>query len=196
MNSDHAPGSPLETRAARVDLATGRLSGAAVTTSTRTLGDLAGVFGDEAARAALDQSAPVYRVEMHAEVADGTAGGLFYGTSFVESGRVGDEYYMTKGHFHTFREAGEYYWCIAGEGALILMDEQRATWTEAMTPGSLHYIPGHTAHRLANTGDSLLVVGACWPANAGHDYDAIAREGFSARLMRVDGTRRLVAVSG
>ena len=34
---------------------------------------------------------------------------------------------------------------------LILMDRERNTWAERMMPGSLHYIPGGVAHRVANT---------------------------------------------
>ena len=77
-------------------------------------------------------------------------------------------------------------------GALILMDEAGKTWFEAMRPGSLHYIPGFVAHRLANTGDVPLRVGACWPSDAGHDYASIASAGFTARLMCVHGVPTLV----
>ena len=86
----------------------------------------------------------------------------------------------------------EYYWCIQGTGALILMDESGKCWFEPMQPGSLHYIPGYIAHRLANTGDTPLRVGACWPSDAGHDYASIAEHGFTARLMNVGGVPTLV----
>ena len=29
-------------------------------------------------------------------------------------------------------------------------------------PGSVHYIPGNTAHRLINTGEEILSVSTCW----------------------------------
>ena len=77
-------------------------------------------------------------------------------------------------------------------GALILMDESGKCWFEPMQPGSLHYIPGYIAHRLANTGDTPLRVGACWPSDAGHDYASIAEHGFTARLMNVGGVPTLV----
>ena len=175
-----------------VDLRTGRLQGAQVIASTRTLGDLQGVFQQEALRQAMDPSQIVYEVQSHCCVAEGTPGGLFFGTSNVMPGQVGDEYFMTKGHFHARRECAEYYWCIEGEGALILMDEQGRCWMEPMRPGSLHYIPGYVAHRLANTGDVPLRVGACWPSDAGHDYATIAQTGFTARLKNVGGKPTLV----
>lgn len=100
---------------------------------------------------------------------------------------------MTRGHFHEKREAAEYYWGISGNGLLLLMDEDRSHRVEAVSPGSLHYIPGWTAHRVVNTGDEPLRFGACWPADAGHDYDTIARDGFSARIFCRDGVPVVVA---
>lgn len=173
---------------------TGELAGAAVREQRRLLGELAGVFADEAARRAMDPNRLVYRVQLHLPVPEGTEGGLFFGNTTIEPGRVGDEYFMTKGHFHARRGRGEYYWCLRGQGALVLMDEGRRCRVEWMTPGSLHCIPGHTAHRVANTGDEPLTFGACWPADAGHDYDTIARDGFAARLRCVDGRPALVPV--
>ena len=176
----------------RVRARDGELDGRAVDASTRTLGQLQGVFADEAARAAMDQDTLVYRVLRHQAVEEGTDGGLFFGTSFVQPGRVGDEYFMTRGHFHSRIDAAEYYWCIAGEGVLVLMDESRRCWGERLEPGTVHYIPGRVAHRLANTGEAELCVGACWPADAGHDYTSIAERGFSARVRCVGNAPTLV----
>ena len=174
----------------RIDLKTGQIEDAAV--SFRRIGDLIGVFADEEARAAMPQDAIVYRVETHQAEKEGTPGGLLFGTSFVYPGKVGDEYFMTKGHFHAKRDTAEYYFCIAGKGALILMDESGKCWAEEMEPGTLHYIPRSVAHRLANTGEEILAVGCCWGADIGHDYATIAREGFSKRLREVDGAPKLV----
>jgi glucose-6-phosphate isomerase len=66
---------------------------------------------------------------------------------------------------------------------LVLMDESRATRTDAMFPGSLHYITGGLAHRVVNTGDEPLLFGACWPSDAGHDYSSIKAKGFGARVL-------------
>lgn len=178
--------------AAMVDVNTGKLWGDGVTDSCRTLSDLKNVFANEAARAAMDQSAVVYEVQSHMVVPEGTPGGLFFGTSNVMPGEVDGEYFMTKGHYHARRECAEYYWCIEGTGALILMDEQGKCWFEPMKAGTLHYIPGFVAHRLANTGDVPLRVGACWPADAGHDYASIAESGFTARLINVNGQPTLL----
>jgi len=102
---------------------------------------------------------------------------------------------MTRGHFHAFRDTAEYYWCVRGEGVLILMDGESSVWSEIMSPGSLHYIPGKVAHRVANTGNEELVFNACWPSEAGHDYDSIRNRGFLGRLLERGGNPELVIQS-
>jgi glucose-6-phosphate isomerase len=175
-----------------VDFGTGRLAGRDVRDTVRTLADLAGLFADEAARAAMPQSQVVYSVQAVQPTEEGRAGGLFWGNTTIVAGLVGDEYFMTKGHFHALRDRDEYYVTVSGEGALLLMDAGRRTWMEPMTPGSVHYISGATAHRTANTGEAPFVFLACWPSDAGHDYETIARGGFGARLRQVNGVPRLV----
>lgn len=167
-----------------IDPAMWAFSGEGVSASKRTIGDLKGVFADESARAAMAQDTVAYEVQMHAAIKEGTPGGLFLGVSCLHPGNVAGEYFMTKGHFHAKRDTAEYYWGVAGEGALILMDEDGNCRWERVFPGSVHYIPGRIAHRLANTGDEILRVGACWPSDAGHDYGTIAERGFTRRLFR------------
>ncbi len=96
---------------------------------------------------------------------------------------MGDEYFLTHGHFHARRDRGEFYAALSGQGALLLMDDTRKTWLEPMQSGSLHFISGQLAHRVVNTGEEPLRFMACWPCDAGHDYEAIARRGFGARLL-------------
>jgi glucose-6-phosphate isomerase len=74
---------------------------------------------------------------------------------------------------------------------LLFMDEQRRVWAERMYPGSLHYIPGRVAHRVANTGSRILSFAACWPSDAGHNYAEIAENGFACRLMDENGSPNL-----
>jgi glucose-6-phosphate isomerase len=176
----------------KVDLTSGELLGREVQCLSRTIEDLKGIYRDEETRASLDQKMVVYRVEAFQPVHEGNEGGLFWGTTFLNPGMVGDEYFMTKGHHHAKRSRAEFYLTVAGSGALILMNENRETVFEPMSAGTLHYVSAYTAHRMANTGDSLLTVLACWPSDAGHDYDVIAREGFSARLRNIGGSPVLV----
>ncbi len=176
----------------KVDFATGNLSGHPLEQSVRTISDMKGYYLDERARQSLHPKQVVYRVQIADAARQGEEGGLLLGTTFIEPGLVGDEYFMTKGHFHRHRNRGEYYITVAGTGALILMDETRRTAFETMSPGSVHYIPFNTAHRVANTGESVLAFLACWPSDAGHDYEVIASRGFSGRLRKINGVATLI----
>lgn len=168
------------------------ITGEPVINQIRKLKDIHEIFGDEKACSEMEQEQLVYTVQSWLPVADGTPGGLFFGASTIYPGKVGDEYFMTKGHFHAQSDRAEFYWGVQGQGILILMDLERNTWAEEVYPGSLHYIGGDVAHRLSNCGASNLIVGACWPSDAGHDYAKIAGNGFSARLREIDGKAVLV----
>ena len=168
------------------------LTGRSVDKLTRTIGDLKGLFLDQQAFEAMDPGQIAYEVESYFPVNEGTEGGLFFGITHLHPGIIGKEYMMTKGHSHLIENRAEYYWCIEGEGMLLLMDNERQTKAEMMYPGSLHYINSFTAHRVANIGSSVLSFGACWPADAGHNYELIAKMGFSKRLMKIDGQPQLV----
>ena len=102
----------------------------------------------------MNQDTVVYSVQSHQPVHPETAGGLFWGSTTIEPGCVGSEYFMTRGHFHAKRDRGEYYATVQGAGMLLLMGEDRLVKVEMMCPSSLHYIAGYTAHRAINTGAS------------------------------------------
>jgi len=180
--------SPVEFRVANFNL-----TGLPVNFQQRHLDEIAPIFLDQEALKTLPSRTIIYQVQSWQPVAEETCGGLFFGTSTIRPGKVGREYFMTKGHFHAQSDRAEFYWGVQGNGVLILMDRDRNTWGEEVYPGSLHYIGNDIAHRLANTGDENLVVGACWPSDAGHDYDEIARNGFSARLIEIDGNPAFVS---
>ncbi len=171
---------------------TGEIAGPGVTEIIKRLGQLPGIFHDEAAWRGLDPETEVYRVRSWMPVPPGTEGGLFWGSTTLRPGRVGDEFFMTHGHFHANRDRGEYYATVRGKGVLVLMDDARQTWSQEMGPGSVHYIPGRVGHRVVNTGDEPLVFLATWPSDAGHDYDTILRDGFSRRMVLRDGAPCLV----
>lgn len=172
---------------AHIEWLTGMMQGAGVQRATKTLGQMGGLFHSGSPVCRLEESTVVYRVQWIEPVLLGTEGGLFWGSTIIEAGRVDDEYFMTQGHFHARRDRGECYGTIEGKGLLVLMKEDRTTWTEAMSPGSLHFIAGGLAHRVVNTGDNPLAFWACWPSDAGHDYAPIQAYGFGARILHRDG---------
>lgn len=180
----------------KMDWQKGLLSGAPVQESVKTLGQLKNIFMNEHARESMNPNTVVYRVQAWCPVPQGTEGAQFWGTTVIEPGLVDNEYFMTHGHFHEKRDRTEYYATIEGEGALILMDESGKTWMEPMSPGTLHFIPPNVAHRVANTATIPLRLVACWPSDAGHDYDVIRRSGFGARLLKVNGKPSFVRSDG
>lgn len=170
----------------------GKLGGDSVVTITKTVGDLAGYWHDAAAFERIDQATPLYTTETWFPVEDGTEGAVLWGNTTLFPGRVGDEYFMTRGHWHRKRNRGELVVCVSGHGSLLLMNEGRETRMERLSPGSTHYVHGHTAHRTVNTGAEPLVFLCAWPADCGHDYDEIRERGFSRLLLDSNGTPSLV----
>lgn len=176
-----------------LDHRTGILTGAGVVESTRRVKDLQGVFRDERARAGLDPEAVLYRVQAWEPQPEGTPGAVCLATTFLESGRVGDEYFLTRGHYHANEDRPEMEVVISGEGALVLMDRDGKTRIEEMRPGTVHHVPPGTAHRVANTGRETLVFVSYWASETGHDYQTIRDRGFIARVREVNGQPELVS---
>ncbi len=123
----------------------------------------------------------------------GGDGDLHYGIGQIMPGRVGDEYFMTKGHLHTRREAAEFYIGLQGEGVMLLEDEDtRESCLLHLGPNRVVYVPGKTAHRTMNTGPVPLSYLGVYPATAGHDYAAIAERNFRCLVVERDGLPVLV----
>ncbi len=179
----------------QIDFSNGSIAGKKVLTSAKRLKDMVGIFEDKGSFAIMDTNQIVYSVQAYLPVEEGKEGGLFYGKTTIEPGKVGDEYFMTLGHFHRNMDRAEFYWGIQGKGILLFMDEDRKCRAEEMKPGSLHYIPGKIGHRTINTGSTPLHFGACWPSDAGHNYEEILQNGFPVRVREIDGQPQIISVS-
>lgn len=167
----------MEELLSRFDPENGTIDG--VPTVARRLSDLRNCFADERAyEAALQQGDPVIYTVASVEPAAGD-GQLHYGIGMIMPGRVGDEYYLTKGHLHEWRAAAEVYIGLRGEGMMLLEDinSSEARILE-LVPNSAVYVPGFTAHRTVNIGAVPLVYLGVYPAAAGHDYRTIAEKNF------------------
>ena len=175
-----------------VDWSSGVIAGEGIQEQVKTIGQLVGLFHDEAIRSRMDPELEVYRVRFWKPVPEGTTGGLFWGSTTIQPGLVGDEYFMTHGHFHSIRDRAEFYATVKGTGAMLFMDEDGNTWSQTMNPGSVHYIPGNVAHRVVNTGSQPLIFLASWPSDAGHDYGSIRTAGFGRRMVKRDGKPCLI----
>jgi len=102
-------------------------------------------------------------------------------------GRVGDECFFTKGHYHTKLHTAETYLCISGEGFMLMKTRDGERAWEPFKPGRMVYVPPCWAHRSVNTGDVPLVTFCNYPADAGHNYGDIVDEGFPMRVFIRDG---------
>jgi glucose-6-phosphate isomerase len=115
---------------------------------------------------------------------------LSLGITNIRPGKVGDEYYMTKGHFHAQDHDGdEVYFVQSGKGSLLLQSWQGDFKILEMKPGMILYTPSSWAHRTVNTGNENLVFLSIWPAITEYDYQEILdRNGFPKRILERNHT--------
>lgn len=160
---------------------------------TRRLSEMEGQFVDRDAYDAALAEEDVVLYEVYDIERPDVAGELRHGLSIVHPGTIGDEFYMTKGHFHSVLETGEVYYCLQGQGMLV-METPEGDWdVEEFRPGGVVYVPPRWAHRSVNTSlDEDLVTFFIYPANAGHDYGSIEEQGFRKLVVERDGEAHVV----
>jgi glucose-6-phosphate isomerase len=115
------------------------------------------------------------------------AGQVPYCTTTIYPGLVGEEFHMTKGHFHRQRDRGEFYLGLSGQGYVLLQTDEGMARDVPMHPGAIVYVPPFWAHRTINSGEEPLIFLSVWPGDAGHDYGTIERLGFARRLVKRGG---------
>lgn len=153
----------------------------------RRLADLKGLFSDRNAEASLMAENPmVYRV-YEADTNPTDEGQLKYSTTVIYPGKVGNEYFMTKGHYHAKGDRAELYFGLLGEGYLLLQTPEGEVSALRMTPGVAAYVPPFWGHRTMNVGGDNFVFLACYPADAGYDYATIAEKGFASIIVQQNG---------
>jgi glucose-6-phosphate isomerase len=159
----------------------------------RSLSDLKGQFYDQEAyeRSLSADDTLVY--EVYEVKRPEVSGELSLGISIVHPGKVSNEYFMTKGHFHNTLNTAEVYYCLKGEGQLV-METPEGDWAvERLYPGRVLYVPPRWAHRSVNTGtDQDLVTFFVYPSHAGHDYETIERQGFRKLVVEIDGQVQVI----
>ncbi|HEY5586506.1 MAG TPA: glucose-6-phosphate isomerase [Ruminiclostridium sp.] len=158
------------------DLKTGQPSDKKPT--QRHLSSMKGMFADEKELDELIKKEDSVIYEFSELSVPATSGDLLFGTSILYPGKVGNEYFMTKGHFHTILETAEVYYCLSGKG-YMLMEDPEGNWdAQEMTAGKAVYVPQRWAHRSINTGSDTLVTFFVFRADAGHDYGTIETKGY------------------
>ncbi len=158
----------------------------------RPLSAMAGMYEDaEAVRAALSGGDPIiYKV--YEKKVPQLAGELQWCMSVTLPGKIGREYYMTKGHFHEVRNTAEIYLCVRGQGYMLMETEEGETSAVEMRPDTAVYVPAAWAHRSINTGDEPLISFCVYPGDAGHDYGSIETAGFKKRIVEIDGKPAII----
>lgn len=152
----------------------------------RKLSQMYAMYEDQdAARELLETDPVIYKV--YEKQLPQLSGELQWCMSVTLPGKVGREYYMTKGHFHAVRETAEIYLCVGGEGYILMETEQGEVDLKEMRPNTCVYVPAFWAHRSINTGNTPLISFCVYPGHAGHDYGSIETAGFKKRVVEIDG---------
>ena len=167
------------------DLATGRSNTAE--TTKRTLSQMSDMFLDvDAANKILENEDPLV-YEFHELGCPERAGDLAFGTTILYPGKVGEEYFMTKGHFHTILDTAEVYYTLDGEGYMVMENPEGDTIEMPLTKGQAVYVPRRYAHRTVNTGTKPMILFYTFGGDAGHDYGTIETTGYHKLIVEKDG---------
>ncbi len=145
----------------------------------RYLSDLRGQFHDQRAYENLLAKDDPLLYEVYEIKRPEVEGELLSGISIVHPGKVGNEFNMTKGHFHTILETAELYYCLHGEGFMVMETPEGESSIEALSPGKVLYVPPRWAHRsICTSRQEDLVTFFIYPGNSGHNYGTIEEKGF------------------
>ena len=158
----------------------------------RRLSHMRGMYQDTAeTEAILERDDPliyeVYTVGVPEE-----EGQLLHCLTVLHPGQVGDEYYMTQGHFHVVMNTAEIYLGLEGEGYMLMQTKEGDFQVLEMERGTIAYVPPYWAHRTVNTGKGPFVFFAVWPGHSGHDYGTIEESGFLIVVVERDGQPVLI----
>ena len=173
-----------EPRAFRVDLASGLMEGTG-TRYQKRLKDLDGLYGDADAFATLLAARGdeiVYDVTDHRP--SDAPGDLITGVTRMSPGKVGDEFFMTRGHIHANIDRPELYFGLKGHGLMLMESPDGETRIVEIEAHTACYVPPRWIHRSVNLGGDDFVMLFCYPADAGQDYAIIERaNGMKLRIV-------------
>jgi glucose-6-phosphate isomerase, archaeal len=153
----------------------------------RKVSDLSRMFSDQSAVEEIIKTGDrlVYQIRYYPFITHNSDMAL--GTTMIIPGKVGNEYHMTKGHFHEANNQPEIYHCVQGEGFLQMMTTAGEYVSVPWKPDTITHIPPQFAHRVVNVGSVPLVFIASFHVAAGHVYDLITNKGFKKIIIERDG---------
>lgn len=161
----------------------------------KRLSDLVGLYADAEAHAQLVGALGdpvVYDVE---DFRPGIhSGDLIYGVTRMNPGRIGKEYFLTRGHIHAKADRPEIYYGQKGHGLMQLESPEGETRIVEIRPQTICYVPPFWIHRSINIGSEDLVMVFAYPSDSGQDYGIIeASNGMRHRVFAAaDGGWELV----
>jgi len=171
----------------RIDPLSGELTGA-TGHYNKKLSAMAGLYEDEVRFSeALEQGGDAIIYKVSDVRPDAVHGDLIFGTTFMEPGRIGNEFFMTRGHIHAKGNRPETYYGESGKGLMLLESPEGATRVLEMLPRQVVYVPPFWIHRSVNIGSVPLVLSFCYPSDSGQDYSIIERSGGMASRIVADG---------
>ncbi len=170
-----------------LDVATGVMKGFKNHIERRA-SSMRGYYADEAALESIIAGGDPILYEVFECTVPELYGHLMVGISKLYPGTVGQECFMTKGHYHRIIETGEVYLCLGGSGYLLMKTKDGDFSALPMERGKVVYVPPSWAHRSVNCGNVPLVSFFVYNAESGHNYGDIETEGFIKRVFKRDGS--------
>jgi glucose-6-phosphate isomerase len=166
-----------------IDLAEGILKDPD-TRLVRRASSMKGYYADKGALEQLIQHGDPLHYEVFEKTIPQEHGHLLFGLSKLQPGTVGEECFMTKGHYHAIPETAEVYLCLCGKGYMLMKTTEGECRAEYMERGKVVYVPPYWAHRSVNVGEEPFITFYVYPGDAGHNYGDIEEEGFPKRIYK------------
>lgn len=89
-------------------------------TTKRYLSSMSGMFCSQSAVDLVLQKEDPLIYEFYELDCPPRQGDLAFGTTILYPGKIGREYFMTKGHFHSLLDTAEVYYTLSGEGYMVM----------------------------------------------------------------------------
>ena len=105
----------------------------------------------------------------------------------MSPGRIGDQFFLTRGHIHARADRPEIYYGEAGSGVMLLESPEGEIRALPIGPRDICYVPPFWIHRSVNVGPTDLVMTFAYPADSGQDYAILEKSGGMRSRVVADG---------
>ena len=153
----------------------------------KRLSELAGLYADEPAFAVALEGGDATVYDVTEFRPSSRNGDMIFGVTRMSPGRIGDEFFLTRGHIHARADRPEIYYGEAGCGVMLLESPEGDIRALPIGPRDICYVPPFWIHRSVNVGDTDMVMTFAYPADAGQDYAIIERSGGMRSRVVADG---------